>query len=160
MNPTSNLLNYLEIDMTKRAIVWEKYENYVNTNLNISKMLMTGKILKPHKEEDDQEEKFLERTPFDDEEDDDEDGMLFMQFPLTKDLLDSIKLSSNFECWVGHTDFNITEDIKDELDTVRGVELSKIVTRYRFLIGVGRAFTFTEVRKNVESMLQIGMENE
>ena len=45
---------------------------------------------------------------------------------------------------------DITEDIFEKLDEVCGVELFKVITRYRFMVGIGKAFTFTEVRNNIE----------
>ena len=61
-----------------------------------------------------------------------------------------------FECWIGHTDFNITSSEVDRLNIVEGVEVLKIMSRYRFFIGVGKLFTFSSVRPLIESALKIG----
>ena len=65
-----------------------------------------------------------------------------------------ITIASNFDCWVAHTNFNLTEKIKNQLDDADGVEMLRVFSRYRFLIGIGRMFDFTDVRKNIESKLE------
>jgi hypothetical protein len=74
-------------------------------------------------------------------------------FPMSQKLLEDIHVISNFDCWVGHTNFDITHKIKDKLDKIPGVELLKICSRYRFFIGIGNMFDFSEVRKNIEKEL-------
>ena len=54
---------------------------------------------------------------------------------------------------MGHTNFNLTEDIKESLNEVDGVEVLKICSRYRFFVGVGRMFDFSDVRKNIEDQI-------
>ena len=52
-----------------------------------------------------------------------------------------------------YTNFNITEDVKEELNKTEGVEVLKIVSRYRFFVGIGKMFNFKEVRKDIEENL-------
>jgi hypothetical protein len=66
-----------------------------------------------------------------------------------------IALASNFDCWVGHTNFNLTEEIKTALNTIDGIEVLKICSRYRFFIGVGKMFDFAEVRQNIETKITL-----
>ena len=73
---------------------------------------------------------------------------------ISESLASEISLATNFDCWIAHTNFNLTENIKDKLDQIEGVEMLKIFSRYRFLIGVGRMFSFSDVRKNIESILK------
>ena len=70
-----------------------------------------------------------------------------------QELANDITLVSNFDCWLGHTNFNLTHEIKTILNTIDGVEVLKICSRYRFFIGVGKMFDFSEVRKNIEKEL-------
>lgn len=70
--------------------------------------------------------------------------------PISQQLMDDMAMLSNFDCWIAHTNFDITKDIKNKLNKVEGVELLKICSRYRFFIGIGKMFDFKEVRKNVE----------
>ena len=60
---------------------------------------------------------------------------------------------TNYDCWVGHANFDITPTVKDILDRVDGVEILKICSRYRFFIGVGKMFKFKSVRKDLENQL-------
>jgi hypothetical protein len=143
----------------KKRITWEKYENFVNRNLSISKMLMSGKIFDlndglNNDQEDDYDEQ--ENDYFDDDDDIDDGKIIYMQFPMTPELLQSIKISGNFNCWFGHTNFDITKSVAKKLDEIEGVELLKVITRYRFLIGVGKAFSFANVRLNLENNLEVG----
>jgi hypothetical protein len=84
---------------------------------------------------------------------------------LSERLMDNISLATNFDCWMGHTNFNITEEILDKLNSTEGVEILKICSRYRFFVGIGRMFDFTDVRQNIEKTLviekgkEIGQEN-
>tara|TARA_Y100000361_G_scaffold69026_1_gene60876 strand:- start:51 stop:488 length:438 start_codon:yes stop_codon:yes gene_type:complete len=72
---------------------------------------------------------------------------------LDKDFSKELLLATNYDCWMGHTNFDITPRIKDELNCIAGVEIMKICTRYRFFIGIGRMFDFSEVRKEIEDKL-------
>ena len=79
----------------------------------------------------------------------------FTQITLDKDFSKEILLATNYDCWIGHTNFNITPEIKDNLDDIDGVEVLKICTRYRFFLGIGRMFKFSDVRKDIEDQLNI-----
>ena len=68
-------------------------------------------------------------------------------------LMENINLVANFDCWVGHTNFDITEDIKNELDRTEGIEVLKICSRYRFFVGIGKMFDFKDVRKMIEKSI-------
>jgi hypothetical protein len=43
--------------------------------------------------------------------------------------------------------------VKNILDSTAGVEVLKVLSRYRFFIGIGKLFDFKEVRKNIEEEL-------
>ena len=43
--------------------------------------------------------------------------------------------------------------VKDKIEKSEGVEVLKICSRYRFFLGVGRMFDFTDVRNNIETLL-------
>lgn len=60
--------------------------------------------------------------------------------------------SSNFNFWMGHTDFDLTERFVDAAERVRGVETLDVLTRYRFRLGVGEAFHDREVRAGLECL--------
>mgnify|MGYP005647368901 CR=1 FL=1 len=71
----------------------------------------------------------------------------------TDELLSQVNMLSNFDCWVGHTNFNISNTTRKALEEAEGVEILKITSRYRFFIGVGRMFDFTDVRQDIEEKL-------
>ena len=69
---------------------------------------------------------------------------------MPEDLSNEIQMITNFDCWLGHTNFNISKSVKDRLENIRGVEVLKICSRYRFFVGIGRMFDFSDVRKEIE----------
>jgi len=73
--------------------------------------------------------------------------------PVDPKLLENVTLTSNFDCWMGHTNFNITDSIKQQLNKIDGVEILRICSRYRFFVGVGKMFDFATVRRNIEDKL-------
>ena len=48
---------------------------------------------------------------------------------------------------LAHANFDITKEIKSRLNKTEGVELLKVLSRYRFFVGVGKMFDFKQVRK-------------
>ena len=38
-------------------------------------------------------------------------------------MVENIALTSNFDCWMGHTNFNITNSTREELDRIDGIEI-------------------------------------
>ena len=70
--------------------------------------------------------------------------------PIDDKMVENINLVANFDCWMGHTNFNITEKIKKKLNSAEGVEVLKVCSRYRFFVGIGKMFDFKEVRRNIE----------
>jgi hypothetical protein len=75
-------------------------------------------------------------------------------------LSSEIQLTTNFDCWIAHTNFDITEKIKNTINKIEGVEALKVYSRYRFFIGVGKMFDFKEVRKEIENRLIQEKKNE
>jgi hypothetical protein len=140
--------------MTKftKKIGWQKYEDYLEKQIS-SPMLTTiiQNVAMQHLESMEQE--------LDSEEEDDnyEENREIVKsspmIPLTNELMDDIAMLSSFDCWIGHTNFDLTHGIKDILDNVPGIELLKICSRYRFFIGIGRMFDFTQVRNDIEKVL-------
>ena len=136
----------------KPKIGWQKYEDVLEKQIsspilsNILGNILQNRVLNSN----------IDDGSDDLEEINDED-MLGQQmplvFPMSQKLLEDIHIISNFDCWVGHTNFDVTNKIKDKLDKIPGVELLKICSRYRFFIGIGNMFDFSEVRKNIEKEL-------
>jgi len=59
-----------------------------------------------------------------------------------------------FNFWLGHTNFGITREIAKAISRTPGVETLDVFTRYRFRIGVGKAFNQHAVRKAIDDLLR------
>jgi len=70
-----------------------------------------------------------------------------------KNFYETISLMSRFDCWIGHTNFNLTNTIKNKLNEVDGIEVLNVMSRYRFFIGIGKMFKFSDVRKQIEETI-------
>lgn len=135
-------------------IGWQKYEDVIESQLNspIIDQLYVA-MMKKHNQYHDIDLEGLQEEGINPEDLEAlmEEGAA-PSISIDENLAGEINLATNFDCWIGHTNFNITLDIKDELDKIEGVELLKVFSRYRFLVGVGRMFDFTDVRKRIEEL--------
>jgi hypothetical protein len=58
-----------------------------------------------------------------------------------------------FNFWVGHTNFNINNQIVNIIDQIDGVETLDIFTRYRFRISIGKVFDDARVMKEINDQI-------
>ena len=58
-----------------------------------------------------------------------------------------------YKLWVGHCNFEITDTVKEKIESVAGVEVLRIWTRYRFWLGVANLFDDSDVQSNIEKLL-------
>lgn len=58
-----------------------------------------------------------------------------------------------FKFWIGHTNFNISQNIASIIEETEGVEILDIFTRYRFRIAIGQAFKDREVMQNIQEAI-------
>lgn len=137
--------------MSKRAIGWQKYEDLIQKQLTspfASLMLQSQMNISeqdfPNLDEDD-EVSFSEMLESEEKD--------LLVVPVPQDFHNQISLITNYDCWVGHTNFDITEEVRDIIDTCKGVEILKVHSRYRFFVGIGRMFDFSEVRQLIEESL-------
>jgi hypothetical protein len=128
----------------KYKIGWQKYEDVVEQNLSSPIMDMIANSISSLASKQEEYEEYEEE-----ENQSTETSMI----PISPHLMDEISMLSNFDCWMAHTNFDITNNVREELDQIEGVELLKVCSRYRFFIGVGRMFNFKEVRKRIEDKL-------
>lgn len=126
-----------------KKIGWQKYEDVIQTEMYSPIASMILEELNPELDE---------MQEFEDEE-----GMSQAQesFLVPKNFYETIALMSRFDCWIGHTNFNITTSIKDKLNEVDGIEVLNVISRYRFFIGIGKMFKFSEVRKDIENCILV-----
>jgi hypothetical protein len=67
---------------------------------------------------------------------------------------DAFNPLNHFNFWIANTDFDLTQNFVDTLDTIPGVEGIKVMSRYRFLLAIGTLFDPSKVRLLIE--LRIG----
>lgn len=140
------------MNITKK-IGWQKYEDLLESQMDSP--LLDSLMRKFHSQDllgDDEFEEFTEE----------EIEMMAalqqnqpqMMVPVDDKLMENITLAQNFDCWMGHTNFNLTKEIRDKLNKTDGIEVLKICSRYRFFVGIGRMFDFKDVRQNIEKLLE------
>jgi hypothetical protein len=131
---------------TTKQIGWQKYEEVIKDQLSSPVLRdILEEIQKDLLEEDD----YLEGD-YEDKQLSSEQQFII---PIPENIVQEAALTSSFDCWVGHTNFNITRDIKNKIEQTEGIEMLKIFSRYRFFIGIGRMFDFKEVRQNIEKAI-------
>lgn len=129
----------------KFKIGWQKYEDVMENQLSSSLLtnIMKHFIMQHAQYEDvnDEEDEIAEEKQ----------GVSIPSIvPISQELIEEMTVLSNFDCWMGHTNFDITPQIKDKLNKIPGIEVLKICSRYRFFIGVGSMFNFSDVRTTIE----------
>jgi hypothetical protein len=139
-------------------IGWQKYEDVLENQLSspLFQDLMSN-IIDGYRDSDPQdsehtEEDVVRYSP--DEDFNPEPVNVILPVPVSNDMANEISLVTTFDCWVGHTNFDITPSVKRILDEINGVEVLKICSRYRFFIGVGKMFEFKTVRENIEKIIK------
>lgn len=62
----------------------------------------------------------------------------------------------DYNLWIAHTDFRILPSHVDQIQSVDGVEIVKVATPYRFMLGVGMCFDEHTVKLGVQKILGVG----
>jgi len=139
-----------------KKIGWQKYEDFIEKQLTspiLTNILQNIAAPNLHADEEDDDEEDDEDTYIDESDDDKNLKIISPLLPITNQLIDDITMLSTFDCWIGHTNFDVTPTIKNILNKVPGVEVLKICSRYRFFIGIGKMFDFKDVRQYIEDSL-------
>lgn len=135
----------------QKKIGWQKYEDVIEdqvTNPFIEHIV--SKMTTPIEEPKDLPEEIQEMLDISYDDDIMRD-LTPGSVPISNELIQELSLAINYDCWVGHANFDITPLIKSKLEKTEGVEALKVISRYRFFIGVGKMFDFAEVRKTIEN---------
>jgi hypothetical protein len=133
-----------------KKIAWEKF-----TAIYDQKEVNTGPI------EEEQEESFQDSY---DEESEEMMGLVsFNDFVPRKKIktpfgyyeeLDDFSPYNMFECWIGHTNFRITNGHVQILNKkIDGIGCLKVLSPYRFFIGIEKMFNFSCVRIQIQDKL-------
>ena len=122
-----------------RKIGWQKYEDMLRKQISspLASLIMSSQM------------ELLEEDVFDG----DVESQEVLAVPVPDSFYEQISLITNYDCWLGHSNFDLTPSIKTEIEKVEGVEVLKICSRYRFFLGIGQMFKFTDVRKNIEEII-------
>jgi hypothetical protein len=131
--------------MKKQKIAWQKYEDLIEQQMSSPLLdILTSKMASIQEEEDEGVEDYeaVEQA-----------SQSNIMLPISEKLVEDMTMLSNFDCWMAYTNFDITEDIKDILNAIEGVEVMRICSRYRFFLGVGKMFNFKQVRSDIEQSL-------
>ncbi len=143
-----------------KKIGWQKYEDMIQNQLQSPLLNSIYESLSSAQDELDLEE-FTEEELEILAEAQNSLGSTYSQqiIPIDPKMMEHVNLSANFDCWLGHTNFNITEDVLTKLEELDGVEVLKVCSRYRFFVGIGKMFDFKEVRKTIENTFIKSKEN-
>ena len=131
----------------KRKIGWQTYQDLIEKQIN-SPMLnmlidgLTNKVADTMGLDNQDEIAYNDKQP--------EPMDLGPMLPISNQLIEDMAMLSNYDCWIGHCNFDITEETKELLDQTPGIEVLKIISRYRFFIGIGKMFEFADVRKYID----------
>ena len=136
--------------MSKRTIGWQKYEDVLENQLSspLVRIMLEQAMQALEGEQDIDEEERLTTSEVA-KETTESTHVIGMSDEMAKDAA----MASNYDCWVGHTNFDITTNTFNTLNQIEGVELLKVVSRYRFFIGIGRMFHFKNVRQDLEDQI-------
>jgi hypothetical protein len=128
----------------RRIIKWQSQHLEINT--------LNGKLQDPDSYEDDDdydeieyEDTMMHRMPV--------QNVMSTPFGFWR-VDDAMNPFKQFKMWMGHTNFSITPEVVEVIKSVPGVEVLQIMTRYRFIIGVGELFDIRDVRSTIETQLE------
>ena len=131
--------------MSKNKIIWEKW---------VDPFFL--KNITDKKDDDDVEEDFPsydEYSQQEEAEDVDESVLLLYSDMGVIPYNEKQPSWKIFNFWIGHTNFDITHNVKETIEAVDGIEILDVFTRYRFRIAIGKSFTDREVMNNISKAL-------
>jgi hypothetical protein len=114
-----------------RKMAWEKWEMFDEEEV----------MLHPQREDDndEDEEMMVELEP------------IMIRTPIgVYSPFEPMSPSKMFDCWIFHTNFDITEKDVNLLRKVEGIEVLQVMSRYRAFVGIGKMFTFGKVREQIQ----------
>ena len=71
---------------------------------------------------------------------------------------DTMNPYKQFKMWMAHTNFNLSAKVAKKIKKIPGVEVLNVLTRYRFIIGVGELFNIRDVRTDIERSFECNKE--
>ena len=131
----------------RRRIVWASQHLEIDT--------MTGKLKEEGKEsfsthyEEEEEQLYTKQGNI--------QNLMSTPFGLWR-VDDTMNPYKQFKLWMGHTNFTINRKTAKVIKITPGVEILAIITRYRFMVGVGELFNIRDVRTAIEKSLKCNTE--
>lgn len=120
---------------------------------------LTGKIVEPEYNEDDYDEDYFGN-----------DENYVIQKIQTQNVMstpfglwridDSMNPYKHFKLWLADTNFSIIPQVVEIIEKIPGVEILQVISRYKFIIGVGELFDIRDVRVAIENSLACNREAE
>ena len=147
----------------KPIIIWEKWRDPYGSDDNPEIQSIIEEIVNKKLQEQDQEQENEDVDQIDETQLSNM-GFLKHKMPMMITPMGLIPLTENtapvkiFNFWTGHSNFNITQKISDIIATTGGVETLDIFTRYRFRIGVGKAFKDADVMHDINKQVYSHLE--
>jgi hypothetical protein len=126
-----------------KSIIWEKWRDpflgYDENEIDIDNNFLDDDL------EDEQNEKIVRPN---------NDSVRVIATPMGLIPYNEYTASSKiFNFWIGHTNFNISKNIAYLIENTDGVETLDIFSRYRFRIGIGKAFEDREVMRSIDERI-------
>lgn len=134
--------------MSDPIIIWEKWKDPYGSDDTVEISNMISEMLKQNEteEEDEETEPQINNKEL-------LSGLVKGKVPMMMTPVGLIPYTENtaashiFNFWTGHSNFNITKPISDIIETTDGVESLDVFTRYRFRVGIGKAFKDSDVMR-------------
>lgn len=144
----------MTINDPEHQIIWQKWSNPFGSEEELDYMhRMLDAESSPFTEED-LEDIYQEETHEEPTKDMPVNKLRVVATPMgIMPLTENTDICHIFNFWIGHTNFDITSDIIAMLETIEGVETLDIFTRYRFRIGVGKAFIDSDVMRDINDQI-------
>ena len=129
----------------KKKFAWEKWFNPLDEELEAIKNEIN---------------EITEQSPdiFSEEEDSQQPFHIVQQAPpfgVVAAINEQNKFINSFDFWIMHTNFDITEEVKNIIETTAGVESITVLTRYRVKIGLTKSTLFnnTQVKQLIQNKI-------
>jgi hypothetical protein len=132
--------------MRDKKIAWEKFNPHYENTI--------------HQEDESDEMSYLD---MENQEEGDDRELNLGHFLLSRkvktpfgtyEINDPFSPYNMFECWIGHTNFKITDRDFESLDLkIDGVGCVSLISPYRFFIGIEKLFTFPVARMQIQKEL-------
>ena len=128
---------------SENIVIWEKWRDPFGYDEEYH--MLENKVIDNESEEDEED-----TNVYQDQLDDHPKNIRVMATPMGIIPVTEYTASGKiFNFWTGHTNFDITEKIAGLIEKIDGVEALDIFTRYRFRIGIGKAFNDSAVMRNI-----------